>query len=130
MITEQLELFQDHPEPEYDVNECLPRPIGYRILIALPKVDETFGDTGLIKSTKTVHEEHIMSIVGLVVELGEQCYKDPEKFPTGPWCEAGDYVMFRANSGTRFKFGGLEYRLMNDDSVEAIVPDPKAISRV
>mgnify|MGYP000724612069 FL=1 len=130
MMTEQLELFPDIPEVEYDIDECLPTPVGYRVLIALPKVDETFGDTGLIKSTKTVHEEHIMSIVGLVVELGGQCYKDPDKFPTGPWCAEGDYVMFRANSGTRFKFGGLEYRLMNDDSIEAVVPDPKAISRV
>jgi|TARA_R110000796_G_scaffold99330_7_gene207381 co-chaperonin GroES (HSP10) len=128
--SEQLKLFVDPPVEDYDVDECLPTPVGYRVLIALPQVEETFGGTGLIKSTKTVHEEHIMSIIGLVVDLGTNCYKDADKFPEGPWCKAGDYVMFRANSGTRFKFGGLEYRLMNDDNIEAVVPDPKAISRV
>ena len=70
-----------------------------------------------------------MSIIGLVVDMGEQAYNDPERFPTGPWCKQGDYVMFRANSGTRFKVNGLEYRLMNDDSIEAVVADPSGVSR-
>ena len=128
--SEQRDLLTEPPIQDYDVDECLPTPVGYRVLVALPQIEETFGGTGLIKSTRTVHEEHIMSIIGLVVDLGANCYKDTNKFPEGPWCEAGDYVMFRANSGTRFKFGGLEYRLMNDDNIEAVVPDPKAISRV
>ena len=70
-----------------------------------------------------------MSIIGLVVDMGDQAYGDAERFPTGPWCKQGDYVMFRANSGTRFKVDGLEYRLMNDDSVEAVVADPRGVSR-
>jgi co-chaperonin GroES (HSP10) len=70
-----------------------------------------------------------MSIIGLVVDMGEQAYNDPERFTTGPWCKQGDYVMFRANSGTRFKVNGLEYRLMNDDSIEAVVADPSGVSR-
>jgi co-chaperonin GroES (HSP10) len=67
--------------------------------------------------------------VGAVIELGEQAYSDKERFPTGPWCKVGDYVMFRANTGTRFKVGSQEYRLMNDDSIEAVVADPRAVTR-
>jgi co-chaperonin GroES (HSP10) len=70
-----------------------------------------------------------MSIIGLVLDMGEQAYSDEERFPTGPWCKAGDYVMFRMNTGTRFRVGGVEYRLMNDDSIEAIVADPHGITR-
>ena len=108
----------------------IPLPVGYRVLIALPQVEETFDGTDLLKSSQTRNEEHIMSIIGLVVDMGEQAYADKERFPTGAWCKQGDYVMFRANSGTRFRIGNTEYRLMNDDSIEAVVPDPTGISRV
>ena len=111
------------------LEDMLPLPVGYRVLIALPQVKETFDDTDLLKSSQTRLEEHVMSIIGLVVDIGEQAYADKDRFPTGPWCKQGDYVMFRANSGTRFRIGGTEYRLMNDDSVEAIVPDPSSITR-
>jgi co-chaperonin GroES (HSP10) len=106
----------------------LPTPVGYRLLIALPKIEETF-ESGIIKSDKTLHEEKVLSIVGLVLDMGEQAYADADRFPTGPWCKVGDYVMFRANTGTRFKVNGVEYRLMNDDSIEAIVADPRGVSR-
>ena len=107
----------------------LPVPVGYRVLIALPQVKETFEDSGLVKSKQLQYEEHVMSIIGLVVDLGGQAYADKDRFPAGAWCKQGDYVMFRANSGTRFKVGGIEYRLMNDDSIEAVVPDPTGVSR-
>ena len=61
--------------------------------------------------------------------MGDQAYSDAERFPTGAWCKEGDYVMFRMNSGTRFTIGGIEYRLMNDDSIEAVVTDPTGIQR-
>ena len=115
---------------EDQLEEMLPLPAGYRVLIALPQVKETFDTTDLLKSSQTRHEEHIMSIIGMVVDMGSQAYADKDRFPTGAWCKQGDYVMFRANSGTRFRIGGTEYRLMNDDSIEAIVPDPTAILRV
>ena len=111
------------------LEDMLPLPVGYRVLIALPQVKETFEDTDLVKSSTTMHEEHVMSIIGLVVDLGGQAYADKDRFPAGAWCKQGDYVMFRANSGTRFKVGGIEYRLMNDDSIEAVVPDPTGVSR-
>jgi co-chaperonin GroES (HSP10) len=107
----------------------IPRPTGYHILIALPNVEETFGESLLVKAEKTVREEYILSTIGLVLDMGDQAYNDKERFSAGPWCKPGDYVMFRANTGTRFKIGAQEYRIMNDDSVQAIVPNPRAISR-
>jgi len=108
----------------------IPKPIGYHLLIALPNVDETFGDSGLLKAEKTLRDEYILSMIGLVLDMGDQAYADKDRYPTGPWCARGDYVMFRANTGTRFKIGKQEYRIMNDDSVQAVVPNPKAISRI
>jgi len=106
----------------------IPKPVGYRVLVALPNVEETFSG-GILKAAKTLHEEYILSTIGVVLDMGEQAYTDKDRFPTGPWCKAGDYVMFRANTGTRFKVGTQEYRLMNDDSIEAIVNDPSGITR-
>ena len=114
---------------EEQLEEMLPLPVGYRVLIALPQVKETFDDTDLVKSSQTLHEEHGMSIIGLVVDMGSQAYADEDRFPTGAWCKVGDYVMFRANSGTRFRVADTEYRLMNDDSIEAVVKNPYGISR-
>jgi len=107
----------------------LPKPVGYRLLIALPKIDDTFGETGIVKAEKTVYEEELLTVVGLVLDMGEQAYKDPDRYPSGPWCKVGDYVLFRANTGTRFRVNGVEYRLMNDDSIEAVVADPRGVSR-
>jgi len=107
----------------------IPKPVGYRILIALPSVEETYGESGIVKSSQTLRDEYILSMVGVVLDMGDQAYSDADRFPTGPWCKEGDYVMFRANSGTRFKVGKQEYRLMNDDSIEAVVNDPSKITR-
>lgn len=107
----------------------LPIPKGYRILVKMPVVKDTFEDSVIVKVDKTKEHDNVLSMVGYVIELGPQAYLDPDRFPTGAWCTAGDYVMFRANTGTRFKVNGHEYRLINDDSVEAIVNDPTAIQR-
>jgi len=114
---------------EEEIEAQLPTPVGYRVLIALPQVEDMYGDTGLVKATSTKQKEHIMSIIGLVLDMGDLAYSDKERFPSGAWCKAGDYVMFRMNTGTRFKVGGVEYRLMNDDSIEAVVADPHGIIR-
>jgi len=107
----------------------IPKPVGYHILIAMPSIDDTFGGSGIVKAEQTLREEHILSMVGVVLDMGEQAYSDADRFPTGPWCKQGDYVMFRSNSGTRFKVGKQEYRLINDDTVEAVVQDPSKITR-
>ena len=127
IITDLNKVAPEVTEEELDAQ--LPKPVGYRILVALPEVEDTYGDSGIIKSSKEMHNDHIMSIMGLVLDMGDGAYSDKERFPTGPWCKTGDYVMFRMNTGPRFKVGGVEYRLMNDDSIEATVTDPRGISR-
>jgi len=114
---------------ETEFERQLPRPVGYKLLIALPKVEETFGDTGIVKADRTKYEEHLLTVVGLVLDMGSQAYNDSERYPTGPWCKVGDYVLFRANTGTRFRVHGVEYRLMNDDSIDAVVTDPRGVTR-
>ena len=115
---------------EAQLEAQIPKPVGYHILVAMPEVVDTFGESGLIKTTQTMHHESILSMVGLVLDMGEQAYADKDRFPTGPWCKVGDYVMFRMNSGTRFKVAGKEFRIFNDDTVEAVVEDPNGITRV
>ena len=107
----------------------LPKPVGYRVLVALPEVEDKYEGTELLKTDKEKHFENVMSILGAVIDMGDQAYSDKERFPTGAWCKAGDYVMFRANTGTRFKVQGKEYRLMNDDSIEAVVSDPRGVTK-
>ena len=115
---------------EEELENQLPTPVGYRVLIAMPEVEDTYGDSGIIKSNKEVQLDTVMSTIGLVLDMGAQAYSDKDRFPTGPWCKQGDYVMFRMNTGTRFKVNGVEYRLMNDDSIEAVVSDPRGVTRV
>ena len=104
----------------------LPDPKGYKILVALPNPEKEF-DGGILKSNKTLSEEEIGSIVGMVIKLGPDCYKDKRRFPTGPFCKEGDWILMRSYSGTRFKIHGKEFRLINDDSVEAVIEDPRGI---
>lgn len=106
----------------------LPKPTGYRLLIALPQIEETFDGLGIVKAERTLYEEKLMTVVGIVLDMGDQCYADKDRFKE-PWCKVGDYVVFRANSGTRFRYNGVEYRLMNDDSIEATVADPRGLTR-
>lgn len=116
------------PLTEEEFEAQLPKPVGYRLLIALPKVEETY-ESGIVKADRTRLEEQILSMMGAVIDMGAQAYSDKDRFPTGPWCSIGDFVMFRPNSGTRFRVNGQEYRLLNDDSIEAVVPDPRGVTR-
>jgi len=111
-----------------DKAKQLPEPSGYHILVALPEAEEAY-DSGLIKADETRRFEEVLATVFFVVKLGPDCYKDTEKFPTGPWCKEGDFVLARPNSGTRLKIHGREFRLINDDTVEAVVQDPRGITR-
>jgi co-chaperonin GroES (HSP10) len=106
----------------------LPVPTGYRILIGLPDVEEK-TDGGILKASQTLENEHVASIVGFVLDMGPDCYKDKQRFPDGAWCKEGDFIIMRAYSGTRFKIHGKEFRLINDDTVEAVVDDPRGITR-
>lgn len=107
----------------------LPKPQGYRILCAIPEAEKTFDNSLLEKADITMHHEEVLTTVLFVVDLGADCYKDEQKFPTGPWCQKGDFILVRPNAGTRLVIHGREFRLINDDSVEAVVDDPRGIRR-
>jgi len=106
----------------------LPKPSGYRILCAIPETEKEY-DSGLLKADQTIHHEEVLTTVLFVVELGPDCYKDPSRFPTGAWCTKGDFILVRPNAGTRLVIHGREFRIINDDSVEAVVADPRGIER-
>ena len=107
----------------------LPDPKRFMMLCVIPDAAEEFEDSALIKSNQTIHYEEVLSPVLFVVKLGPDCYKDESRFPSGPSCKEGDFVVVRPNSGTRLKIHGREFRIINDDSVEAVVEDPRGISR-
>lgn len=111
-----------------DKATLLPDPSGYHILCAIPEVEEKY-DSGIIKADATMHYEEVLSTVFFVVKMGPDCYKDPTRFPSGAWCKVGDFVLARPNSGTRLKIHGREFRIINDDSVEGVVEDPRGIKR-
>lgn len=106
----------------------LPEPKGYRILCAIPEVADTF-ESGIIKDASTKRLEENSTVVLFVVKLGDLCYKDETRFPTGAWCKEGDFILTRAYAGTRITIHGREFRVINDDSVEAVVQDPRGIKR-
>ena len=106
----------------------LPDPKTYHLLCALPKADTEY-ESGLLKAGQTMHYEEVLSPVLWVVKMGPDCYKDPLRFPSGASCKVGDFVLVRPNTGTRLKIHGTEWRIINDDSVEATVMDPRGIKR-
>jgi co-chaperonin GroES (HSP10) len=106
----------------------LPQPSGYRILCAIPEQEKEY-DSGLIKADETMRYEEVLTTVLFVVDMGPDCYKDEKRFPTGPWCKQGDFVLVRPNAGTRLVIHGREFRIINDDSVEGVVQDPRGIKR-
>ena len=106
----------------------LPRPSGYRILCAIPETEDTY-ESGIAKSDLTIKNDEVLTTVLFVVSLGSDCYKDKERFPNGPYCKEGDFILVRPNAGTRLVIHGREFRIINDDSVEAVVQDPRGITR-
>ncbi len=119
----------EKPEVSAEVKSQLPVPKGWKILIAMPVATETFSDSGIIKSNQIKTDEETSNICGYVLKLGSEAYCDKKRFLTGPWCKEGDWVIFRAYSGTRMKMYGKEFRLINDDTVEAVVDDPTGVVR-
>jgi co-chaperonin GroES (HSP10) len=107
----------------------LPTPSGYRILCAIPEAEDTFEGSDLVKPDDLVKKDEILTTVLFVVALGPDCYKDTSRFPSGVWCKEGDFVLVRPNAGTRLVIHGREFRIINDDSVEAVVQDPRGITR-
>ena len=106
----------------------IPKPSGYRILCAIPEVEKEF-EGGILKAEETRQREETLTTVLFVVDLGPDCYLDKTRFPNGPWCKKGDFVLIRPNAGTRLVIHGKEFRIINDDSVEGVVDDPRGIKR-
>jgi hypothetical protein len=106
----------------------LPIPKGFHILCMVPQIEDAF-DSGLIKASETLRVEELTTVVLFVVKLGDMAYIDPVRFPTGPWCKEGDFVLVRSYAGTRLKIHGTEFRVINDDTVEAVVEDPRGLTR-
>jgi len=106
----------------------LPNPSGWKILCAIPEVEKEF-ESGLIKADSTVQYEELLTTVLFVVKLGPDCYTDKDRYPSGPWCKVGDFVLVRPNAGSRLIIHGREFRMINEDSVEGTVDDPRGIKR-
>lgn len=107
----------------------VPEPATFYLLCALPEIDDEY-ESGLAKAAQSMQFEELLSPVLFVVKMGPDAYKDEKRFPSGPSCKVGDFVLVRPNTGTRIKIHGREFRLINDDSVEAVVEDPRGITRV
>lgn len=121
-------LSMDNPQAMLEKAKQLPNPVGEFILCAIPEVDKNY-ENGLIKADITTKTEEQTSVVLFVMKLGPMAYKDQERFPDGPWCQEGDFVIVRAYTGTRLKIHGREFRLITDNQIEAVVQDPRGIYR-
>lgn len=116
------------PETAEEKARQIPDPQTFHVLTVLPEIDEEY-ESGLLKAGTTMHYEEVLSPVLFVIKLGPDAYKDAARFPSGPSCKTGDFVIVRPNTGTRIKIHGKEFRLIKDDQVEAVVQDPRGISR-
>ena len=116
------------PQTAKEKARQVPDPSGYRILCGIPQIDDTY-ESGIVKADTTMHYEELLTTVLFVMKMGPDCYRDEKRFPSGPWCKNGDFILVRPHAGTRLKIHGVEFRIINDDSVEGVVQDPRGISR-
>jgi co-chaperonin GroES (HSP10) len=115
--------------PIEDRGRMLPKPTGWKILCGVPDVSDKFDNTSIVKAESLMKAEEHGTTVLFVLDVGPEAYADKEKYPSGPWCKPGDFVLVRTYSGTRFKIYGKEFRLLNDDQIDAVVEDPRGITR-
>jgi co-chaperonin GroES (HSP10) len=116
-------------KPVEDKATQIPEPATYHLLCMLPEAKEEY-EGGLLKASQTMQYEELLSSVLFVAKIGPDAFKDEKRFPSGPSCKVGDFIIVRPNTGTRMKIHGTEWRIINDDSVEATVDDPRGIQRV
>jgi len=127
-VAQAVDLSQVLNKKDEEKATQLPQPQGYKILCAIPEMEKEY-ESGLIKADETIRTEEILTTVLFVVALGPDCYSDKERYPTGPWCKVGDFILVRPNAGSRLLIHGKEFRIINEDSVEATVLDPRGIKR-
>ena len=117
-------------KPVEEKAKQVPDPVTYHLLCMLPNAEEAIGDEKLIyKTAQMMQHEELLSPVLFVAKIGPDAFADKERFPSGPSCKVGDFILVRPNTGTRMKIHGTEWRLINDDSVQAVVQDPRGIER-
>jgi co-chaperonin GroES (HSP10) len=121
-------MYKDEKVTDDKVATQLPEPTGYKVLISTVEVNEK-TEGGVYMPDGLRQAEETASIIGFVIKTGPDAYSDKERFPNGAYCKEGDFVIFRSYSGTRFKIHGKEFRLVNDDTVEAVVEDPRGYTR-
>lgn len=127
-LSQAVDLSAIMNKAEEEKAKQLPKPMGYRLLCAIPEAEDTF-DSGLVKAEETMRHDELLTTVLFVVDMGPDCYADKDRFPSGPWCKQGDFVLVRPHAGTRLVIHDREFRIINDDSVEAVVDDPRGIKR-
>ena len=106
--------------------ERLPSPTGWRILV-LPYAGPKKTKGGVILTDTTNETIQMTTVCAYVLKVGELAYKDKEKFPEGPWCKEGEWVIFGRYAGSRFKIEGVEVRILNDDEIIARINNPEDI---
>lgn len=111
-----------------DLGDRLPVPVGYQILVIKPKIEEK-TEGGIIKPHEFLRKEEAGSVLGMVLKVGDLAYKDEKKFPTGAWCQEGDFVLIGAYRGSRFSVDGEEFTILYDDQILATVKNPAGINR-
>jgi co-chaperonin GroES (HSP10) len=116
-------------KPVEDKAKQIPDPKTYHLLCMLPEAKEEY-EGGLLKASQTMQYEELLSPVLFVAKMGPDAFRDEKRFPSGPSCKVGDFVIVRPNTGTRMKIHGTEWRIINDDSVEAVIEDPRGVQRV
>lgn len=116
----------DPSKADQSLLERMPSPTGWRMMI-LPYRGKGKTAGGIYLPDKVVEDGHIQTVVGYVMKQGALCYKDESKFPDGPWCKEGDWVIFARYAGSRFRIEGGEVRILNDDEILATINDPEDI---
>jgi co-chaperonin GroES (HSP10) len=131
LIKAETALKEEDTDAPADVEKArqLPRPTGHKILCAIPPAGDTFDDSFIAKASVSQRIEEQTTTVLFVVALGPDAYKDTDRFPSGPWCKEGDFVLVRAYSGTRFQIHGRDFRMIFDDQVDGTVEDPRGYAR-
>ena len=129
IISDALGNLSKLPEKQEEKATQLPKAAGYHILCMVPQAEEEYSESGILKSAQTQQYEEVLTPVLFVMDVGPDAYADKERFPSGPLCKVGDFILIRPSSGSRLKIHGREFRIINDDSIEAVVEDPRGITR-
>tara|TARA_R110000803_G_scaffold81979_3_gene147922 strand:- start:887 stop:1315 length:429 start_codon:yes stop_codon:yes gene_type:complete len=122
----EKEAKQESKEPQETNLDKLPKPTGWRILI-MPFAQKETTDGGIIIAQETLDRSRIATQCGYVLKMGDLCYTDKDRYPTGPWCKEKDWVLFARYAGSRMEIDGGEIRMLNDDEILGTINDPKDI---